>query len=177
MTKTLFALISILCLQGVAFGQTTWNQQSYEVSFKIRNAGMNVNGSLGNLKTTLLFSPDHLSTSSLKGTVDVNTINTGISARNSHLKKPEYFNADTFKIIELVSEKLYIKGAGYAGMFKVTIKGVTKEMEIPFEFNQFADEAEFKAIFQINRRDFGVGGSSMLMGDALIVNIDIKAKE
>ena len=137
---------------------------------------MNVNGSLGNLKTTLLFSPDHLSTSSLKGTVDVNTINTGISARNSHLKKPEYFNADTFKIIELVSEKLYIKGAGYAGMFKVTIKGVTKEMEIPFEFNKNGNEAEFKGSFDLNRRDFGVGGKSMMMSDDLTVSISIKAK-
>ena len=177
MRTTLFTIISILCVYTFAGAQTTWHQQSYEISFKIKNTGLSVNGTLGNLKTTLVFSPDHISTSSLKGSVDVGTINTGINARNTHLKKPEYFNVDTFKVIQISSIKLYVKGAQYAGLFDVTIKGVTKQIEIPFEFNQFADEAEFKASFPLNRRDFGVGGKSMLMADELTVNIDVKAKK
>ncbi len=177
MRATLFTIITILCLHTFATAQTTWHQQSYEIGFKIKNTGLSVNGTLGNLKTTLVFSPDHLSSSSLKGSVDVATINTGINTRNNHLKKEEYFNADTFKVIQISSVKLYIKGAQYAGLFDVTIKGVTKQIEIPFEFNQFADEAEFKASFPLNRRDFGVGGKSMILADELTITIDVKAKK
>jgi len=59
----------------------------------------------------------------------------------------------------------------------VTIKGVTKQIEIPFEFNQFADEAEFKGSFDVNRSDFGIGGKTLTMSDHATINIEIKAKK
>jgi polyisoprenoid-binding protein YceI len=172
-----FLLALALAFSCSAFAQTIWHQQSYDISFHIKHTGMGVNGSFGNLKATLVFSPDNLSASSLKGTVDVSTINTGIGARNNSLKKESYFDADKYKTIEVVSKKIYTKGTAYAGMFDVTIKGVTKEVEIPFEFIQLGDEAEFKGSFPLNRRDFNVGGASMLMADKLEVNIDIKVKK
>ena len=124
----------------------------------------------------MFFSPDHLSTSSLKARVEVKTIKTGIGLRDEHLLGETYFNADSFKTINVESMSLYIKGNNYAGMFNVTIKGVTKQIEIPFEFNPIADEAVIKGSFKLNRRDFGVGGKSWTMGDEVTVNIEIKAK-
>jgi polyisoprenoid-binding protein YceI len=149
---------------------------SQDITFKIKNAGLTVNGSFDGWRTELKFSPDKLGTSHLKATVEVNTIKTGIGLRDKHLKSDKYFDADSFKTITVESNKLYIKGTDYAGMFSVTIKGVTKEIEIPFQFNQFADEAEFKGHFPLNRLDFGVGSKSMTMADELEVNIVIKAK-
>ena len=107
----------------------------------------------------------------------MNSINTGIKKRDKDLKKKEYFDLDNFKDIEIKSVKLYTTDNAYAGLFDVTIKGVTKQVEIPFEFNTLANETEIKGTFTINRRDFGVGGSSMIMGDNVTVSIDIKAKK
>jgi len=97
--------------------------------------------------------------------------------RDNDLQGEKYFNSDKYKVIEVASTKLYHKGTQYAGMFNVTIKGVTKQVEIPFEFKQSGNEAEFTGSFPLNRRDFGVGGRTLTMSDNLTVNIHIKAKK
>jgi polyisoprenoid-binding protein YceI len=125
----------------------------------------------------IIFNPDHLETSSLKGSVPVSTIKTGIDKRDKDLKKETYFDADKYKTIELSSTKLYKKDNHFAGTFHVTIKGITKQVEIPFTFTQTGKEAEFAGSFTINRRDYGVGGSSIMMSDDLTVSITIKARE
>ena len=165
----------IVCLPSLAFSQTNWKMNSGSISFKIKNAGITVTGRFQGLQTTLIFSPDKLATSSLKGSVEVATLKTGIDKRDKDLMEEQYFNVDKFKSIEITSVKLYKKGAQYAGLFKINIKGVTREIEIPFDLIQQGKEAEFKSDFTINRRDFGVGGRSAIMADDLNVSIDVKA--
>jgi polyisoprenoid-binding protein YceI len=177
--KKLHAILILFfsLLPGIALCQPAWTTYSSEVSFKIKNAGLTVTGRFSGLTTSLFFSPDKLSSSSLKGTVEVATIKTGIDKRDKDLLEEKYFDAEKYKSIEIKSTKLYNKGHGYAGLFNVTIKGVTKQVEIPFEFKQTGKDGEFKSGFTINRKDFGVGGNSMIMGDDVKVTIDIKAKE
>jgi polyisoprenoid-binding protein YceI len=160
----------------VVFSQTTWKPVSSEISFKIKNAGITVTGRFTGLKADLRFSPDKLNASHLKASVEVATIKTGIDKRDEDLQEEKYFNADKYKLIEMESVKLDKKGAQYSGLFKVTIKGVTKQVEIPFDFKQTGSEAEFTGSFTINRRDYGVGGKTLTMSDDAVVSIDIKAK-
>ena len=172
-----FALLLALAFPRISYSQTAWKPYATTVSFKIKNAGFTVNGTFDTVAATLNYSTDKLGSSSLSGTAKVNSINTGIKKRDKDLKKKEYFDLDNFKDIEIKSVKLYTTDNAYAGLFDVTIKGVTKQVEIPFEFNTLANETEIKGTFTINRRDFGVGGSSMIMGDNVTVSIDIKAKK
>src|ERR1019366_3429032 len=164
-------------IPAMAFCQTTWKASSGSVSFKIKNAGVTVTGRFSGLNTSLIFSPNKLSSSSLKGSLEVSTIKTGIDKRDADLKGDKYFDAGKYKLIEVKSIKLYKKGAQYAGLFNVTIKGVTKQVEIPFEFSQHGNEAEFKGNVTINRRDFGVGGKTLTMADDADVSIDVKRSE
>lgn len=163
-------------LQVVAMKAQTWKPGDYEISFKIRNAGLNVTGRFTGLRANLIFDPADLAKSSLSASVDVTSIKTGIRKRDDDLQEEQYFNSARYKLIEMKSAKLYKKGDKYAGMFNVTIKGVTKLVEVPFEFNRNGSNAEFKGSFNINRRDYGVGGNSMIMSDDLTVNIRINAK-
>ena len=138
---------------------------------------MGVTGRFPGVTTNLLFSPDNLKASKLQGFAGVGSINTGINKRDKDLQVKNYFYADSFSQISIVSESLYTKGTQYAGIFDITIKGVTRKVEIPFEFNQLGSEAEFKGTFKLNRRDFNVGGYSLILSDNLEVNLDIKAKK
>jgi len=175
--KKIFIYIAISVLSHtVVFSQTTWKQVSGSVSFKIKNAGVTVTGRFGGLNTALLFSPDKLSASSLKGSVEVPTLKTGIDKRDEDLQGDKYFDAGKYKLIEIKSTKLYKKGNEYAGLFNVAIKGVTKQVEIPFSFTQTGKEAEFKGDFTIDRGDFGVGGKTLTMSETADVSIDIKAE-
>jgi polyisoprenoid-binding protein YceI len=179
MKKMFLVLLLSVISPWMLLGQTKWQQTAGSVSFAIKNRGSNVNGRFGGLKTTLVFSPEKLSASSLKGSVDVSTINTGNGKRDKDLKEENYFDAGKHTTIEVVSTKLAKKGAQYTGTFNVTMKGITRQVEIPFDFIEKGNTGEFKSNFSINRRDFGIGGKSGLaffMADDAHVTIDIKAR-
>ena len=174
--KKMIAIAALIFFIPFGVLSQTWNPTTYNISFKVKNAGIGVNGKFSNLKTEIIFNPEKLSTSKIKGTVESGTLKTGIGMRDNNVKDEHYLNAAHYKLIEISSEKLYPKGTQYAGIFKVSIKGVTKEMEIPFDFIQFGDEADFNSTFTLNRRDFNVGGGSMTMGDEVTVTIKVKAR-
>jgi polyisoprenoid-binding protein YceI len=176
MKKQIITAGIVMLFFSAAQAQTTWKMTSGEVSFKIKNAGVSVTGRFSGLNTKLVFSPDKLSSSSLSGSLEVGTIKTGIDKRDEDLKADKYFDAAKYKIIEMKSTKLSKKGDKYVGTFSVTMKGVTKQVEVPFEFIQKGQDAEFKGTFSINRRDYGVGGKTLTMSDDANVTIDIKAK-
>ncbi|MCW3122948.1 MAG: hypothetical protein JWQ38_2440 [Flavipsychrobacter sp.] len=180
MKKIGFCLMVFVFVPVILFAQAIWHQTSATVSFTIKNRGSDVNGHFSGLNTKLIFSPDKLSSSSLKGSLEVGTISTGINKRDEDLKEEKYFDAGKYKLIEMSSVKLSKSGAQYSGTFNVTIKGMTRQVEIPFEFIQQGNEAAFKGAFTIDRRDFGVGtkgGLAMFMADDVHVTIDIKAKK
>ncbi len=178
MKKIFFALIIVL--PALVQGQTKWQQTAASVSFGIKNRGSNVPGHFGAITTQLVFSPDKLASSSLKGSLKVSTINTNNQKRDKDLQDEKYFNAASHPVIQVASTKLAKQGAGYVGTFKVMIKGVTKQMQIPFTFKESSNNAEFAASFTLNRRDFGVGtkgGLALFMSDDVHVTINVKAKK
>jgi len=175
MKKIIFLLV-FLHIGSFSFSQTQWKASIASVTFKIKNAGLTVEGSFGGLISEINFDAENYSKSSMEASVDVNTINTGIDLRNSHLKKEEYFNAAKFSRITAKSTSFTKEKDGtFKGSFKLTIKGITKEIIIPFSFIESAKGAVFKSTFTLNRRDYTVGGNSWTMADDVTVTIIVTA--
>ena len=170
-------LLSFLLFSSAAFCQTNWKPTVATVSFKIKNAGFTVNGSFKGFSGELLFDPNALSSSSLHASVSAATINTDNNSRDNHLKSDDYFDAAAYPIIDVKSGNLYKKDNGFAGIFNVTIKNKTKQVEIPFTFTSNEATAIFEGSFEIDRRDFGVGGNSIIMGDNVTISIIVNAKK
>ncbi len=64
----------------------------------------------------------------------------------------------------MTSKKIkHIEKNKYHGTFDLTIKGVTKQVEIPFTYTSKENEGTFSAEFTVNRRDFGVGSKSLIL--------------
>lgn len=148
-----------------------WDVKSVVVSFRIKNAGLAVKGSFSGFKGSVAFNPANVSAAELKGTVDVGTIETGINMRNNHLKKAEYFDAEKFPVISMVSKKITKAEKGYSGQFDLKIKGVTKQITIPLTFTDQGKSAVLNSSFDINRLDFGVGSKGMVMSSTATVEI------
>jgi polyisoprenoid-binding protein YceI len=145
------------------------------ISFTIRNFGINTSGSLTGLKGTIKFNPAALPSSSFNVSVDVSTINTGIDARDNHLKKEEYFNAEKFPTINFVSTNITKNQNDYSVTGNLTIKGVTKSISFPFTVQNQDNGLLFNGSFSINRKDFGVGGSSAVLSNTVNVNLKVFA--
>jgi polyisoprenoid-binding protein YceI len=143
------------------------------ISFKIKNLGINTNGTIGGLQADVHFNPADLSSSTLTASVDVNTLNTDNSSRDEHLKTEDFFDQAKYPRIILKSISFKHKsGNNYAGKFDLTIKDKTKEIEIPFACSDKGNSVAFNGSFKLNRLDFGIGGSSMIMADEVTVTID-----
>ena len=107
-----------------------------------------VDGSLSGLEGTIKFDPNDLAGSSISGSVDVNTLSTGIGLRNWHLKTGAYFNADDYPKMTYQSTGFQKTDDGYLMNGKLTIKD--KTLDVPFNFTYsnkvFTGTAEIYAL-------------------------------
>lgn len=167
---------AILLFNKMAIAQTYIpSENSSSVKFVIKNLGFGVDGSFKNLKGIIIFDPANLKASSLKVTVDAATINTGNQSRDGHLKKEDYFDVAKYPKISFVSDKIEKTTAGYVTTGTFTIKYKSKTVAIPFTAVPQNNGYLFNGKVQINRRDFGVGGSSMVLSDNLTLTLNVLA--
>lgn len=175
MKKISFFLVTLLCLSYSIYGQNNLKIKSSTVTFKIKNAGFYVDGYLKGFEGKVLFSKNALSGSSIEASVKTETINTGNKSRDNHLRKDDYFNAEKYPKISMKSKRFANSQSGdFIGYFDLTIRDVTKEVKIPFTYKESNGIGTFKGNFTINRRDYNVGGNSMVLGDMVIVDVEIE---
>jgi polyisoprenoid-binding protein YceI len=147
-----------------------------EVKFTVKNFGLNASGTLSGLKGTIQFDPSNLSNASFNVSVDVNTINTGINMRDSHLKREEYFYTEKYSNISFISTEVKHANDGYIISGQLTIKGISKNISFPFTAVAQNGGMLFTGNFSINRKDFGVGGSSAVLSNNVDVNLKVFAQ-
>lgn len=145
---------------------------SEAVTFTIKNFGINTKGEVKGLKGTIKWDAANPAASVFNVTVDAKTINTGIEMRDNHLRKDEYLDTDKYPVISFASTSVTannMKG-------NLTIKNVTKEINFPFTVKPSNGGYLFEGEFEINRRDFGVGGGSVSLSNNLKVSLKVQAK-
>ncbi len=177
-TKVLL-IIPALAFQFVA-AQTalTPADAGSSVHFVIKNFGIKTGGDFKGLKGNIKFAPENLAASFFDVTIDANTIDTDNDSRDDHLRGKEYFDVSTYKTIHFKSTK--IVNSTLAGRYyiygELTIKDVTKPIEFGFSATPKDGGYLFEGNFGLNRRDYGVGGSSISMSDKLTVTLSVLAK-
>ena len=148
-----------------------------DIKFTIKNFGFNTNGTFKGLKGSINFDPSNPGNSSFNVLVNANTINTGTDARDSHLREEEYFNVEKYPTINFVSTAIKKSQNGYAVTGNITIKGVTRQIGFPFTVENQSDGIQFSGEFTINRKDFGIGGSSAVMSDNVNVSLKVFSRK
>jgi polyisoprenoid-binding protein YceI len=148
------------------------------IKFKIRNLGFPVNGSFSGLDGMIGFDPNNMTASHFDVSIDASTINTDNNMRDNHLRNESYFDVKIYPRIRFVSTNITAskKKGVYMISGKLTIRNQTKDISFPFSATPSNDGYLFKGIFKINRKDFGVGGSSTI-SDELEVSLDILTKK
>lgn len=168
-------IASVICLLATAQNQA-WKVTNSKVTFKIKNAGLTVDGSFKGLEADIRFDPAKAYGNKIEASVDVKTINTSINSRDNHLKKEEYFDAENFPKITMKSSS-FSKGddGTFKGFFSLSIKGTTKTVPVIFTFAEANGKAIFSGTFQLNRLDYKVGESSWVMSDEVNITIVVEA--
>ncbi len=174
----IYLFLPFLGLGGFLFAQKKLTVTESKIGFVIKNAGFNVNGTFSGFEANIEVDKQG-NPSLIEASVQTNTVNTNNNARDRHLKKDDYFDAEKYPKIEMKAKKFNYIGKNpktgeydYKGTFDLTIKGITKTFEIPFTFSGTV----FKSEFVINRRDFGVGSGSLILANnvKMILMINVK---
>jgi polyisoprenoid-binding protein YceI len=160
--------------QTVASQNSEWLVSSAVIKFKIKNAGFTVDGTFGALGAKIIFDETKNYGNSIETTIDSKTINTKNNTRDGHLKKAEYFDVEKYPKIVMKATLFGKENNGsFRGYFKLTIKDKTKDILVPFTFFYKDGKGVFVGTFTINRLDFGVGESSMILSDKATINLEV----
>ncbi|RYE89185.1 MAG: YceI family protein, partial [Cytophagaceae bacterium] len=134
-----------------------------EIRFQIKNAGLTVDGNLSGLEASIQLDAAHPEQARITASVPVSSMQTGISLRDKHLQKPDYFDAAKYPTITLQSKSIRSAGAGkYEGTFDLTMKGSTHEVKMPFILSA---AHELRGQLEVSRLDFGIGKKSFILSD------------
>jgi polyisoprenoid-binding protein YceI len=141
------------------------------VQFFVRNFGLTVEGNMKGLSGYFVVNKDSVEKSHFHASVRCETVDTGIALRNKHLRQDGYFDVDNFPAITITSRKITRDNKRWLAVADLTIKKVTRQITVPFTIEYSQTKAVFVGKFNINRQDFGVGGSSLTLAD--IVEVDL----
>jgi polyisoprenoid-binding protein YceI len=170
------------------FAATGFAQEKYEidrshsnVSFTVRHMVVaKMSGGFKEFSGTILYDEKDITKSSVNVTIKTASINTQNERRDNDLRGDNFFNAATDSLITFVSKKIEQKGDGYIAIGDLTIRGVTKQVELPFKILGKIEDTRSKRLgieagMTINRFDYGVKWDRTMDNGSLVVdkNVDI----
>ena len=135
MKRILLATALLTLTAPFALAQTsTWKSDSAhsEVDFSVKHMGVsNVHGRFGKVDATLVYNEADVTKSTITATIGVDTVSTGESARDNHLKTDSFFDIAKFPTATFTSTSVVRDGSGLKVTGNLTLHGVTK----PIIFN------------------------------------------
>ena len=176
-----------LALAALAVAPAAYAQDVYtidpvhsSVEFKVKH--MMVSDVKGEFKTfsgTITLDPANIEKSSVEVTIESASVSTNNEKRDGHLKSADFFDVEKFPTLTFKSKKVAKKGDGYVATGDLTIRGVTKEIELPFTLSGpvSAGPASIigvSAATQLNRQDFGVSWNKTLDAGGVVVSDNVR---
>jgi polyisoprenoid-binding protein YceI len=187
MNNRFLSLCTMMILTApLAISQTsTWipDKAHSEVDFSILHLGLSkVHGRFGNIGGTIILNEADISKSAVNVTIDVSTVDTGVSARDNDVKSANFFDVAQFPTATFVSTGVTRSGSGLTVRGNLTLHGVTQpvtlEVEAPTGPVPGMDKKShtgFSGRTTISRTAFGIGSKvpSAVVGDEVKITIDL----
>jgi polyisoprenoid-binding protein YceI len=185
--KRLAVLTGILALAApLALAQTTtWTSDPAhsEVDFSIKHMSIsNVHGRFGKVAATVNLNQADITKSTVTATIDTTTVDTGVDARDAHLKTDAFFDVAKFPTATFVSTSVVKSGSGLTVTGNLTLHGVTQMVVLdvegptgPVPGMDHKQHAGFSATTTISRTAFGIGSKfpPAMVGDEVKLTIEL----
>jgi len=124
--------------------------------------------------------------STVEATVDMDSIDTRQEQRDAHIRSADFFDVGNHTHMTFRSTEVRTGGADWTVVGDLTIKGITKPVELALEVNGFGADAYggtragFSGRTEISRREFGVDidlpmDGGVVVGDKITVELEIEA--
>ena len=152
-----------------------------ELQFKVKHLMITtVTGSIKTLSATLESESDDFQNAKVDFEGAIDSIDTGNTDRDNHLKSADFFDAEKFPAITFSSTAFTGSGEDYKLTGDLTVKGITKPVTLNVEFGGIATDpwgntkAGFTINGKINRNDFGLTWNAVLETGGVMVSEEVR---
>ena len=163
-----------------------------QVGFSVRHFFGQVPGRFNDFAGTILFDEQHAAASSVETTIQAASIYTNEPKRDTHLRGPDFFDAEKYPTITFKSTKVSPAGKGkYKIAGNLTMHGVTRPVVLDTELlgvgavgiggQAMGTRAGFSATLTLNRKDYGISwnkvldNGNLMLSDEVAINLQIEA--
>jgi polyisoprenoid-binding protein YceI len=159
------------------------------VGFAIRHLEINwVEGRFKDFVGTIRYDDADITKSAVEFTAKVESIDTGVEPRDKHLRTADFFEVEKYPEMTFKSTRVERKGKmGGVLHGDLTLKGVTKQVSLPFTITGAIKDGRGTTRFGvsartvINRRDYGItfgqpmDGGGLSIGNEVTINLQLEA--
>lgn len=145
------------------------------VNFKLQNEG--TAGTFKGIEAKLDFDEKNLSKSSLVATIKVKTLSTENKARDKHLLSSDFFDEEKFPTITFSSNSITKTNDGFLAKGKLTMKGKTDDVSVPFTLVTENGKTLFKGAMDVKPSDYEVTKGNKFKDETVSVSVEIPLKK
>lgn len=144
-------------------------------------AGAEFKGVFRKFAAVVDFAPDAPANSRIDVQIDMNSVDSMDKDRDGTMRGPDIFDVAHFPTAHYVTRSITKTAAGYSAIGALTLRGVTKDVSIDFQFAASPGGAKLSGRAKLKRLDFGVGRgdwkSTEWVGDAVNVSFSLALKD
>jgi polyisoprenoid-binding protein YceI len=173
-------------IPGLVAGTYAIDTAHTEIGFTVRHLMTKVRGTFQEFAGEIVVK-DSIEESTTNVTVELASVHTRSEQRDGHLRSGDFFDAENSPKMTFTSVAIKPEGDDYVLAGELTIKNVTKPVELAVEFlgvdqNAYGQKIiGFEASTSISRKDWGIDfnvpleGGKLLIGDKVDIHLDVQA--
>lgn len=154
-------------------GSPRWQLVSTPDNFLFTNsyAGQPFVGAIRQFEPVILFNPAEPG----NGVIDVNIETQSITTNNKDwdatIKGSQWFSTKEFPNAHYLSRDIHSEDGKFVANGELTLKGITKPIQVTFEWQQDGANATFIGTAIIDRREFNIGSGSWATDDSVAFDV------
>jgi polyisoprenoid-binding protein YceI len=164
---------------GPVTGYSADPQQS-RLEFVGVQAGAEFKGTFHKFSADIEFAPDALASSRFDVQIDLKSVDSMDKDRDTTIRGSDIFDVAHYPTAHYVTRSFTKTAAGYTAIGALTLRGVTKDVPIEFQFTQAAAGAKLEGSAKLKRLDFGAGQgdwkSTEWVADAVKISFSLVLK-
>ena len=173
-------------IPGLVAGTYAIDAAHTEIGFTVRHLMTKVRGTFQEFAGEIVVK-DSIEESTTNVSVELGSVHTRSEQRDGHLRSGDFFDAENSPKMTFVSTAIKPEGDDYVLAGELTIKDVTKPVELAVEFLGVDQNAYgqtiigFEGSASISRKDWGIDfnvpleGGKLLIGDKVDIHLDVQA--
>ena len=175
------SLFAVPVLVSALFAADTYkiDPAHSSANFSVRHMLIsNVPGRFSDVSGAIVYDEQDVTKSSVEAVVKTASVNTDNANRDRDLRSPNFFDVEKYPEMTFKSQRVEKRGDQLVAIGTLTIKDVSKQVELPFELSKAKTPMGIaigvSASIKINRQDYGVAYNRLMEGGGAVVGNDVK---